>query len=88
MTMNRFAVYQDTETGSMNSSQTDVLVKTGWVDGCTDIGLPKGENKPSAWTNACFWGMQAPYHPPVIFTDTSIVPVVVRITDPAAEKAR
>jgi hypothetical protein len=88
MTMDHFDLYQETETGSMTSSHTDVLAKTGWVDGRKDIRPLKRENKPSAWTNACLWGVQAPYHPPVMFTNTSIVPVVVRITDPAVSKAK
>jgi len=34
--------------------------------------------EPSAWEKSCPYGIQAPYFPPVRFTDDSIITVMVR----------
>jgi len=43
------------------------------------IGGPMPAYKePSAWEKSCPYGIQAPYFPPVRFTDDSIITVMVR----------
>ncbi|KAH7318987.1 hypothetical protein BKA65DRAFT_513608 [Rhexocercosporidium sp. MPI-PUGE-AT-0058] len=54
----------------------------------TANGQPMPNYKPSAWTNACLWGEQAPNHPPFKLTDQSLIPVIVRVVHWEAKNKR
>lgn len=52
----------------------------------TAVGRPLPDYKePSVWEKACPWGLQAPIPPPFHFTNDSIIPVIVRLWEPATE---